>query len=214
MFNFDKFNIIDQTRIVFTRSCNVQHQLPPETLPNQNPCRIKLVSFLKGGYPAYYGTPPDDMETKRIIGSASYKIMCELVINNDLHTLAHHLSESLDSIFILDEISAFSANGRTHSKSMTVDGPYVVFDEHYSNNLILFRRIYAEFDIEIPSQIAAHWVKANIDGKPSLDRDLYDQWISETGTYLADGVRYFIGGIWYDLDGMGENSCVVTEIMN
>ncbi len=214
MFNFDKFDIIDQTRLVFTKSNKVQHRLLPEGPTNQNRRRIKLVSFLKGGYPVHYGNPHDDTEIKIIIGSAPYKIMCELVINNDLHTLAHQLSEHLDSIFILDEISAFSANGRIHSNSMTVNGPYVEFNEQYSSNVILFRQISAEFDIEIPNEIVSHWEKANIDGKLSFDRDLYDQWIFETDTYLADGIRYFIGGVWYDLDGMGENSCVVSDIIN
>ncbi len=174
----------------------------------------KLVSSLKGGYPAYYGNPHDDLEVKRIIENFSYKNMCELINRKDLHTFARQASESLDAIFILDEISAFSADGHIHSNSITIDGPYVVFDKQYSTTVILFSRISAEFDIEIPNEIVNHWIKANIDEKLSFDRDLYDQWISETDTCLADGVRYFIGGVWYDLDGMGENSCFVSEIIN
>lgn len=103
-----------------------------------------------------------------MIESVSNKTMYDVIVANDIQKFTHCVYENIDAIFILDEVPAFLANGNIHSSLLSVDGPHVVYDEYFSNNVLLFRRIYAEFDILLTEEIVANWLKHDINGKSPL----------------------------------------------
>ena len=75
----------------------------------------------------------------------------------------------------------------------------------------LFRWIGAGFILEGPKEIISRWMTKN--QSSYFEFNNFFNWRDEfeEGVYLQDGCRYFLAGAWYDLEGFGDNGCIIDK---
>jgi len=175
--------------------------------PAAGKVRVVLEAFLKGGWPMI---DEDDEEPNEVVASAWYKKACALADNGRYSDLRTLLTDKLKAVYHLNEVDALGLEGNLVAAKVTASGPSTRrLDSQGDNKVLLFRWWGASFEVDLPITLVQHWTAPTVDGGRAFSNELFDQWLDETGTSLQDGVRYYIGGLCYDLEGFGENGCVV-----
>lgn len=168
---------------------------------------VKFVARLKGGRPVEL----DQTYSKAELGSHWYNIACGYADAGEIDLLARILCDKARAVFMLNEIPCLNSDIIIDAKKIYFDHPYTDKIHRSNKKVLLFNSIIAEFFIPMQRIIIKNWFTRDKDKHCRFKFKCYEDWMWDNDIRLQDGVRFHIGGLWYDLEGMGENSCVIDR---
>jgi len=171
--------------------------------------RVILHGYLKGGAPIFEDW---DDEANRVLSSSWYQKSCQLAKAANQVGLSELVASKLEAVFLLDEVRPLKRQGSLIASCVTASGASAQkLAGSRGKQILMFRWWGASFEVDLPRNIVRKWTEKKPSGDRVFSQELCDKWQEDTGADLQDGVRYFLDGLWYDLEGSGDNGCVVDE---
>ena len=168
--------------------------------------KLKLEGYLKGGYPV------NEEDIDMISELDFYGELIDLISNSEEEKAIDLASKNFTADYMIDEVAILEQKGFKFLEtegSVFLNGPFI--EELNGVKIPLFRWIGAGFILEGPKETISNWMD-NEGGIYKFNKGLFDDWKDDNDVWgLQDGCRYFLAGAWYDLEGFGDNGCIIDK---
>ena len=168
--------------------------------------KLKLEGYLKGGYPV------NEEDIDMISELDFYGELIDLISNSEEEEAIDLASKNFTADYMIDEVAILEKKGFKFLEtegSVFLNGPFI--EELNGVKIPLFRWIGAGFILEGPKETISNWMD-NEGDIYVFNKDLFDDWKDDNDVWgLQDGCRYHFAGAWYDLEGFGDNGCIIDK---
>ena len=163
---------------------------------------IRLDGSCNGAYPV-------DCGRDEFINEPWYEELVKYIEQERTEDAEKPAQQHMNAEYLLENVPALEELGFIYQSTcaQSVSSPFLENDDGFT--LPLFRWFGAEFILKAPVSAVLQWVREDIEGRFWFDQDLFDTWREDNDCMLQDGCIYRLGEILYDLDGFGENSCIL-----
>ena len=169
--------------------------------------KLKLEGYLKGGYPV------NDEDIDMISELDFYDELIDLILNCKEEEAIDLASKNFTADYMIDEVAILEQKGFKflETEGIFLNGPFI--EELNGVKIPLFRWIGAGFILEGSKETISRWMIKNQSSYFEFNNDIFNNWREEfeEGAYLQDGCRYYLAGAWYDLEGFGDNGCIIDK---
>ena len=164
---------------------------------------IKLEGFCQGAYPVEC--------LEELVKEDFYPELISLISNNKSNDAEKLAMKYFSAEYCLDNVESLNISGFKFIKTSSVNLNLPFISKEDNILIPTFKWIGAEFIIKGPIEIVKRWMKIE-NNKYSFNESLFDSWMEENGSdSLQDGCCYSLGKAWYDLEGFGENGCLINK---
>ena len=169
--------------------------------------KLKLEGFLKGGYPF-------DEDAIDIISKLDFhNELIDLIETGKEEEAIDLASKNFRAEYMIEGVGILEEKGFKflETEGIFLNGSFI--EELRGVKIPLFKWIGAGFILEGPKEIINQWMKKNQSGYYEFDEDTFNNWLEEfgEGDWLQDGCGYNLAGASYDLEGFGQNGCIIDK---
>ena len=168
--------------------------------------KLKLEGYLKGGYPVF------EEDIDMISELDFYDELIDLISNSEEEKAIDLASKNFTADYMIDEVAILEQKGFKFLEtegSVFLNGPFI--EELNGVKIPLFRWIGAGFILEGPKETISNWMD-NEGGIYKFNKGLFDDWKDDNDVWgLQDGCRYYLADANYDLEGFGDNGCIIDK---
>ena len=168
--------------------------------------KLKLEGYLKGGYPV------DEEDIDMISELDFYGELIDLISNSKEIEAIDLASKNFSADYMIDEVAILEQKGFKFLETeggVFLNGPFI--EELNGIKIPLFRWIGAGFILEGPKETIRNWMDKKGDIY-EFNEGLLDNWKDKNDVWgFQDGCRYYLADACYDLEGFGDNGCIIDK---